>query len=151
MGEKLPFALVSKLRVISSFYFTDGTSHNRFRRTKNFQELWEEKIFTIKFEQFIWFEFIIWPCFLFFVKSLFQDNWHVYLKVYSSLLFWFFLGWKKFFLNRSDCKIQTMQKIDHERFHDLHQIMEGLLRYLSEHSNIWTMIENKKFHFKRII
>ena len=49
--------------------------HKRLRQTKKFYEIWEEKILTIKFEQFIWFVYGLVFSFVF--VSIFQDNWHV--------------------------------------------------------------------------
>ena len=60
------------------FYYTDGTSqcNKRLGQTKNFYEIWEEKILTIKFEQFIWFVYGLVFSFVC-VRRIFHANWHV--------------------------------------------------------------------------
>ena len=57
------------------FSYTDGTSQSnkRLGQTKNFYEIWEEKILTIKFEQFISFVYGLVFSFVF-VISIFHDN-----------------------------------------------------------------------------
>ena len=58
------------------FYRWYITERNRLGQTKKFNEIWEEKISTIKFEQFIWFVYGLVFSFVF-VISIFHDNWHV--------------------------------------------------------------------------